>query len=268
VARAGLRDQTLMQLLGNEALLRLHDDLAVDMYVEILNVHGKLDLRSPRLVSAILREVGPVCADLSRDQCHAVAPLTVMNILSDQVRIAYLTRCAELGVGLPVAMTKPAVLRQFRLLEDALRYEYHGPTLPNVVRAWLDQLKAEADVQDVIEPTRLSPIELDILRVLQEEMEVPVTPSFQDGVLSVHLALGKTVLEVLDSKEDYYFTPALGGGQRLLKAETKLRQRLMWRRGWRLITLDEESWSKLTDDIYKKDMLEDLLKNGPRTGRR
>jgi len=52
LARAGLRDQTLMTLIGNETLLRLSDDFVLDMYIEVLNVHAKLDIRNPRLVSS------------------------------------------------------------------------------------------------------------------------------------------------------------------------------------------------------------------------
>merc|ERR1719444_741685 len=91
-------------------------------------------------------------------------------------------------------------------------------------------------------------------------MDIAVTPTLQDGVLTLHLVMGKAVLEVLDSYGDYYVTPAMNG-QRLLRADTKLRQRLLWRRGWRVLTLEEE-WTKLTDDIYKKDLLEAVLVGG------
>jgi hypothetical protein len=266
LARAGLRDQTLMTLIGNEVLLRLADDFVLDMYIEVLNVHAKLDIRNPRLVGAILREMAPVFGEFGRDQCCAVAPVTVMSVLSDQARVAYLSRCADLGMGLPVRMTKPSVLRQFRLLEDCLRLDYHPTSLPNSVQLWLSSLKAEADTQDVIEPVALSPVEEDILRVLREEMDVAVTPLIQDCIFTLHLIMGKTVIEVLDSYADYYATPALVG-QKLLRSDTKLRQRLLWRRGWRLLTLEEEDWTKLSDDIYKKDLLEDLLVNGPRRHR-
>lgn len=53
-----------------------------------------------------------------------------------------------------------------------------------------------AQAHDSIEPTPLSPVEEDIFRVLHAEMEVAVTPSFQDGVLTLHLVMGKTVLQV------------------------------------------------------------------------
>lgn len=263
LGRAGLRDQTLMSLMGNETLLRLSDDFVLDMHIEVLNVHAKLEVRSPRLVSAALRDLSPLFAELGKDQCCAVAPLAVMNVFSDQARTAYLSRCADLGLGLPVRMTPPAVLRQFRLLEDCLRLDYHPTSLPNVVQLWLANLKAEADAVDIVEPTPLSFIEKDILRVLREEMDVAVTDVLQDGIFTLHLGMGRTVIEVLDSYVDYYVTPAMGG-QRLLRADTKLRHRLLWRRGWRLLTLDEEDWTKLTDDLYKKDLLEDLLVNGPR----
>merc|ERR1719265_2346125 len=98
LARAGLRDQTLMTLVGNETLLRIADDFVLDMYIEVLNVHAKLDVRNPRLVNAILRDFGPLCAEFGRDQCCAVAPLTVMTVLSDQARVQYLSRCADLGM--------------------------------------------------------------------------------------------------------------------------------------------------------------------------
>ena len=45
-----------------------------------------------------------------------------------------------------------------------------------------------------VEPEPLSPVEEDIFRVLQE-MEVPVMPWLQDGVQTLHLVMGKTVLE-------------------------------------------------------------------------
>eukprot|EP00932_Pfiesteria_piscicida_P016691 SRR837773.3601.p1 GENE.SRR837773.3601~~SRR837773.3601.p1 ORF type:complete len:436 (+),score=107.80 SRR837773.3601:1-1308(+) len=258
LARAGLRDQTLMTLTGNETLLRLHDDFVLDMYIEVLNVHAKLDVRNPRLVAAVLRELTPHFATLSREQVCALAPLTAMNVLSEQSRIAYLSRCADLGMGLPARMTRPAVLRQFRLLEDCLRLDYHPTTLPNLVQLWLANLKQEADAQDVPEAVALTPVEEDVLRVLREDLDVAVTPSLQDGVLTLHLVMGKAVLEVLDPYADYYVTPAMGG-QRLLRADTKLRQRLLWRRGWRVLTLDEDEWTCLKDDIYKKDLLEAIL---------
>jgi len=261
LGRAGLRDQTLMTLMGNETLLRLSDDFVLDMYVEVLNVHAKLETRNPRLVSAISRDLTPLFAEFGRDQCIAVAPITVMNVMSEQARSAYLSRCAELGMALPAHMTKPAVLRQFRLLEDCLRLDYHPTSLPSAVQLWLANLKAEADAQDVIEPAPLTPVESDVLRVLREEMDVAVTPVLQDGVLTLHLVMGKTILEVLDTYGDYYVTPAMNG-QRLLRADTKLRQRLLWRRGWRVLTLDEDEWTQLTDDIYKKDLLEEVLASG------
>lgn len=263
LARAGLRDQTLMTLMGNETLHRLSDDFVLDMYIEVLNVHAKLDIRNPRLISTVLRDMAPLFPEFSKDQCCAMAPLTVMMVLSEQARVAYLSRCAELNMGLPVRMTKPAVLRQFRLLEDCLRLDYHPTTLPSSVQIWLQNLRAEADAQDVIEPTQLSPIEEDILRVLREEMDVAVTPTVQDGILTLHLVMGKTVLEVVDAYADFYISPAMGG-QRLPRADTKLRQRLLWRRGWRLMTLCEDEWTRLTDDIYKKDLLEEVLVAGPR----
>merc|ERR1719356_1848200 len=112
-----------------------------------------------------------------------------MNVLSDTARVAYLTRCADLGLGLPVRMTPPAVLRQFRLLEDCLRLDYHPTALPNNVQEWLSNLRSEADAQDVMEPTPLSHIEEDMLRVLREELDVGVTPVLQDGILSLHLCM-------------------------------------------------------------------------------
>merc|ERR1712039_884447 len=132
--------------------------------------------RNPRLVATILRDMGPLFTEFGRDQCCALAPLAVMTVLSDQGRVAYLSRCAELGMGLPVRMTKPAQLRQFRLLEDCLRLDYHPTALPHVVQLWLANLKQEADAQDHVEPTPLSPVEEDILRVLREEMDIAVTP--------------------------------------------------------------------------------------------
>lgn len=50
---------------------------------------------------------------------------------------------------------------------------------------------------DNLEPTPLSPVEEDICRVLQQEMNVAVTPCLPDGVLTLHLVMGKTVLQVL-----------------------------------------------------------------------
>ena len=47
-----------------------------------------------------------------------------------------------------------------------------------------------------MESTPLSPVEDDICRVLQEEMNVAVTPCLPDGVLTLHLVMGKTVLQV------------------------------------------------------------------------
>lgn len=264
IARAGLRDQSLMCLMGNEALFRLSDDFVLDMYVEVMNVHARLDVRNPRLVGAILREMAPFFRELSKDQCTAVIPLTVMSVFSDEARVAYLSRCAELNMGLPVRMTKPDVLRQFRLLEDCLRLDYHPTVLPAQVQLWLQNLKAESEAHDAIVPTPLSDVEQDILRVLEQELDVAVTPILQDSVLTLHLVLGKTVLQVMDAYDDYYVTPAMGG-QRLVRAETKLLQRLIWRRGWRLLTLDAEEWKKLTDDIYKKDLLEELLIHGQRS---
>jgi len=258
VGRAGLRDQTLMTLIGNETLMRISEDFMVDMYIEVLNVHAKLDVRNPRLVNSILRIMTNLFPDFGRDQCVACAPLMVMNVLSDQARVAYLSRCAEIGVGLPVRMTKPAVLRQFRLLEECLRLDYHPTTLPPVVQVWLANLKQEADALDVVEPTPLSAVEADMYRILREEMDIAIDPIVQDGIFTLHLVMGKVAFEALDRNADYFITPAMGK-QKLLCSETKLRHRLLWRRGWRLIMVQKEDWEKLTDDLYKKDMLEAAL---------
>jgi len=269
LAKAGIRDQTLMSLMGNEALFRLSDDFVLDMYIEVMNAHARLDLRHPRLVGAMMREMAPFFRELSKDQCSAVAPLTVMAVFSDDARVQYLSRCAELNMGLPVRMTQPAVLKQFRLLEDCLRLDYHPTNLPGQVQVWLQNLKMESEALDNLEPTPLSPVEEDICRVLQQEMNVAVTPCLPDGVLTLHLVMGKTVLQVMDEYHDYYVTAAMTVNQpqrqRLIRAETKLLQRLIWRRGWRLLTLDAEEWRKLTDDIFKKDLLEELLVHGQKS---
>lgn len=261
LSRAGLRDQTLMSLIGNEMLFRLSDDIVLDMYIEVLNVHAKLDIRNPRLVSAMLREMMSVFCDLTRDQCCAVSPLAVMNVFSEPARHAFLSRCAELGMGLPAQMPKPSVLRQFRLLEHCLRLDYRPTTLPNAVQLWLTSLRSEANALDKVEATPPSLVEQDIERVLREEMDIAVTPVIQDGIFTLHLVMGKVAIELIDSYSDYYVTPAMGG-QRLLRAETKLRQRLLRRSGWRLLILEEDDWRKLTDDLYKKDLLGDLLVSG------
>lgn len=54
---------------------------------------------------------------------------------------------------------------------------------------------------DNLEPTPLSPVEEDICRVLQQEMNVAVTPCLPDGVLTLHLVMGKTVLQVIGIAE-------------------------------------------------------------------
>eukprot|EP00928_Gymnodinium_smaydae_P071332 TRINITY_DN54955_c0_g1_i1.p1 TRINITY_DN54955_c0_g1~~TRINITY_DN54955_c0_g1_i1.p1 ORF type:complete len:514 (-),score=135.81 TRINITY_DN54955_c0_g1_i1:42-1583(-) len=263
LGRAGLRDPTLLALMGNETLLRLSDDFVVDMHIEVLNVHARLEVRSPRLIAAALRDLQPVFPELGADQCTAIAPLTVMNVFSAEARVAYLQRCAELRLGLPAELCRPSVLRQLRLLEECLRLDMSPVPLPAAVEVWLNDLRVDADAKDQVEPVPLSAVETDILRILREELDVAVTPVIQDGIFTVHLSMGRTVLEVLDSYGDYYVTPAMGG-QRLYRADTKLRHRLLWRKGWRLLTLDAEEWERLTDDLYKKDLLEDLLVNGPR----
>ena len=110
-----------------------------------MNAHARLDLRHPRLVGAMMREMAPFFRELSKDQCSAVAPLTVMAVFSDDARVQYLSRCAELNMGLPVRMTQPAVLKQFRLLEDCLRLDYHPTNLPGQVQVWLQNLKMESE---------------------------------------------------------------------------------------------------------------------------
>ena len=42
-------------------------------------------------------------------------------------------------------MTPPETLRQFRLLEDCLRLDYHPTTLPAQVQIWLQNLRAESE---------------------------------------------------------------------------------------------------------------------------
>lgn len=39
-------------------------------------------------------------------------------------------------------------LRQFRLLEDCLRLDYHPTVLPAQVQVWLQNLKAESEAPD------------------------------------------------------------------------------------------------------------------------
>lgn len=263
VARAGLRDPTLMALVGNEIVLRNSQEFLTDMYIEILNAHAKLDVRAPRLVTAILRELMPRFADFSRDQCQACAPLMVVQVLTEPARNAYLARCAELQVALPASMTKPAVLRQFRLLEVCLRFDYHPTQLPDGVAEWLEALRIDADSFDVVEPAPLAVAERDIFRVMTEEMDLDLggdaaDPVLQDGIFTLHLVMGKVAFELLDSRQDYFVTPNWAT-QKLLRAETKLRHRLLWRRGWKLVMIQKDEWEKLTDDLYKKDLLYQAL---------
>merc|ERR550537_1068755 len=142
-------------------------------------------------------------------------------------------------MGLPAQMPKPSVLRQFRLLEHCLRLDYRPTTLPGVVQLWLASLRSEVNALDKVEATPPSVVEQDIERVLREEMDIAVTPVVQDGIFTLHLVMGKVAIELIDSYSDYYVTPAMGG-QRLLRAETKLRQRLLRRSGWRLLILEED----------------------------
>merc|ERR1711964_688955 len=262
-ARAGLRDPTLMALIGNEIVLRNSQEFLTDMYIEILNAHAKLDVRAPRLVTAILRELMIRFADFTRDQCHACAPLMVMSVLTEPARAAYLARCAELQVALPASMTKPALLRQFRLLEVCLRFDYHPAQLPEGVSEWLEALRIEAGQHDVVEPAPLTPVERDIFRVMTEEMDLDLggdaaDPVLQDGIFTLHLVMGKVAFEVLDARQDYFVTPSMST-QRILRAETRLRHRLLWRRGWKLVMIQKDDWEKLTDDLYKKDLLYQAL---------
>eukprot|EP00438_Fugacium_kawagutii_P017923 Skav232036 [mRNA] locus=scaffold2323:179025:190510:+ [translate_table: standard] len=127
LAKAGVRDQTLMSLMGNEALFRLSDDFVLDMYIEVMNAHARLDLRNPRLVAAMLREMAPFFRELSKDEL--------------------LEGMEGRRVG---SMATGCVLKQFRLLEDCLRLDYHPTNLPGQVQVWLQNLKAESEARTVL----------------------------------------------------------------------------------------------------------------------
>ena len=61
LAKAGIRDQTLMSLMGNEALFRLSDDFVLDMYIEVPCL-GKMFEMSSQTNSQHKHQTGPPLA--------------------------------------------------------------------------------------------------------------------------------------------------------------------------------------------------------------
>jgi len=218
IARSGFRDQTLMAILANEVTLRMNDNFTVAMLIEVMNAFAKLDTLVPRLRSAALRELGPLLPDLSKDQCIACTPVMVLT-LPDAPLAGYLRRCAELRLGLPLAAQKPAVIRQLRLLEHALRE--HAP-LPATAQDWLRALRFEAEqLAPGLEPAAsadgsLSPTQADVLRILRDLDREPV-PALEDDLFTVHLVEDRRVYEVLHSA-DFYTAPRERGGRGLPRA--------------------------------------------------
>merc|ERR1719375_2355345 len=100
--------------------------------------------------------------DLSKDQCIACTPVMVLT-LPDAPLTAYLRRCAELRLGLPLSAQKPPVIRQLRLLEHALR---EHATLPATVQDWLRTLRFEGEQQPIQAVDDLSPTQADVMRIL------------------------------------------------------------------------------------------------------
>lgn len=260
LARAGFRDPTLLNIVGNEVALRISQDFTIAMLVELLNSYAKLDITMHRLRGLILRELQPLWADFSQNQLISCTPVMVLTLPELPLR-SYLQRCADQSLGLPMCVQAASLQRQLRLLEHGLRVENKVSTLPARVQEWLSRVRdeGEACARDAASDD-LSATQTDCYRILQES-GCEVELSVMDGLFPLRLLeRPRRVYEVLHPR-DYYLVPRVQGRERdakQLRADTKLRHRQLWRRGWKLITVPEASWLRCANDLEKKDYLEEL----------
>lgn len=262
MSRAGLRDPAVINHCGNEMLLRTTHDFVTEMFVEVLNAHALLDIKHPQLTQECVRELVPVFPDFSKEQCAQVAPLTVLTVLPDSARMVYLNRCAELQMGLPAHAFKEGVVHQYRLLMMAIEAEHRPAQLPSKVSEWLDRLRRDAEMNQKARPRpALTRTEKDVYRVLEQVMGLQTTPSKQQGIFTLHLAVeggSKHCFEVL--KRDNFFV-SLSPTHHAIRPEVKLRHKLLLRSGWRPVVIRESEWWEWLDDEERAAKLQMAMEN-------
>lgn len=265
MSRAGLRDATVINLCGNEILIRTTHDFVTEMFIEVLNAHALLDARHPQLTQECTRELVSAFSDFSKEQCAQVAPLTVLTVMSDSTRMAFLSRCADLQMAQPVNAYKESVVHQFRLLQLAIDAEHRPAQMPGKVNEWLDRIKRDADAFQKSRPkAQLSRTEKDVYRVLEQVIGLQTTPSKQVGVFTLHLALEATkhCFEVL--KRDHFFVSP-SPTHHAPRPEVKLRHRLLIRQGWKPVVIREAEWWEWLDDDERTAKLKMAMESSHRS---
>eukprot|EP00746_Dinoflagellata_sp_MGD_P165353 gnl/MRDRNA2_/MRDRNA2_94568_c0_seq1.p1 gnl/MRDRNA2_/MRDRNA2_94568_c0~~gnl/MRDRNA2_/MRDRNA2_94568_c0_seq1.p1 ORF type:complete len:449 (+),score=97.21 gnl/MRDRNA2_/MRDRNA2_94568_c0_seq1:72-1418(+) len=262
MSRTGLRDPSVINLCGNEMLLRTTHDFVTEMFVEVLNAHALLDVRHPQLTQECVRELVPVFPDFSKEQCAQVAPLTVLTVMPDSARMVYLNRCAELQMALPATAFKEGVVHQYRLLQLALEAEHRPAQLPSKVSEWLDRIRRDAEMSQKARPRpTLTRTEKDVYRVLEQVMGLQTTPSKQQGIFTLHLAVeggSKHCFEVL-KRDNFFVSPS--PTTHAIRPETKLRHKLLLRQGWRPVVIRESEWWEWLDDEERSANLQQAMEN-------
>jgi hypothetical protein len=262
MSRTGLRDPSVVNLCGNEMLLRTTHDFVTEMFIEVLNAHALLDVRHPQLTQECVRELVPVFPDFSKEQCAQVAPLTVLTVMPDSARMVYLNRCAELQMALPAHAFKEGIVHQYRLLQLALEAEHRPAQLPSKVSEWLDRIRREAEISQKQRPRpALTRTEKDVYRVLEQVMGFQTTPSKQQGIFTLHLAVeggSKHCFEVL-KRDNFFVSPS--PTHHAIRPEVKLRHKLLLRQGWRPVVIRESEWWEWLDDEERSAMLQQAMEN-------
>lgn len=282
MSRAGLRDAALAHVIGNEVLLRVSDNFVIEMILEVLNALGQLDMKHPRLLVELIRELTPNIPNLTMEQCLQCSPVMLLNVLTDTTRMQLLGRFAEMNLCVPAAGHKESSVRSLRMLELGLRSEHRSAQIPTKVLEWMSRIRNEAERTPTSDSSLrntlkhaapLSRTEKDVFRVIVESLKLPCEPVVYTGLFLLHLVVTpreeagalesrQVVIEVHGAEACFRAPDSTHKG--LLRPEVKFRQRLLSQTGWKVVQLNEEEWWEMNNDEQKAATVQAVLDGGSR----
>uniref|UniRef100_A0A7S2VSG5 RAP domain-containing protein n=1 Tax=Zooxanthella nutricula TaxID=1333877 RepID=A0A7S2VSG5_9DINO len=147
LARRRLRERNYVDMVAAHFLqkIRVTDDaLPARLLVKTVNAFAALECRSqPKFVEHFLRHIEHRITEFDADVCCLVTPLCVASYMCDNLRRAYLKRCAETQAGFQGPNYE---LRNLACTEVALRKEHHSflASVPAYVHRYLEKVRQHA----------------------------------------------------------------------------------------------------------------------------
>jgi hypothetical protein len=251
-----------------------------EQLVQLGNALSLLEAKhQPRFMEVFQEQLTLAIPRFHADVCELVSPVFALSqLMPDQLRRAFLDRCAEVEAGLPleaiigVQQTKAQVdiptyqqdaarrkrrakyVRNIYIIEASVRKEQFSffKSLPEKVTKYLDRVH-ESALKLPKEPEGV--LAQQVAEVLNQ-LGVSCELSRPAGPLGLHVVAKATnpradcneiVYECCDLDAYYMDQHAGKNGPPMLTASTRLRQKLLKRMGINLVPIDVWEWKTMSD---------------------